>query len=94
LTRDYDWGDNGNRKALGTNTLNVKSLIHRARLFQKDELSDDFPMDGENNLHPPCMDLHLDIEITANNASRGLKNFSRSAMIKNKKKLYQRRKQT
>jgi hypothetical protein len=40
------------------------------------KLSDYFSMNGENNLHPSCLDLHHK-EKTSDNASIGLKNLSR-----------------
>ncbi len=58
LTEAYDCQCNRNIKALGTNALNVKSAIQRAGLLLSDKLSDDFPMDGEYNLHLCYMDLH------------------------------------
>ncbi len=58
LTEAYDCQYNRNIKALGTSAFNVKSAIQRAGLFLSDKPSDDFPMDGENNLQPSYMDLH------------------------------------
>jgi RNA polymerase sigma-70 factor, ECF subfamily len=47
-------------KILGLSLPNVKSRIHRARLYLRGKLSDYFPMNGENNLYPSYMNLHLD----------------------------------
>jgi RNA polymerase sigma-70 factor, ECF subfamily len=47
-------------KILGLSLPNVKSRIHRARLYLRNKLSDYFPMNGENNLYPSYMNLHLD----------------------------------
>jgi RNA polymerase sigma-70 factor (ECF subfamily) len=71
-------------KVLGLSLSAVKSRIHRARLFLRDKLSDYVSMNGENNLHPSYMNLHLDRQITPNNASIGWKNLSRSAKEKTK----------
>jgi len=46
-------------RILGLSLLNVKSRIHRARLFLRERLSDYFSANGKNNLYPYCMDLHL-----------------------------------
>jgi RNA polymerase sigma-70 factor (ECF subfamily) len=46
-------------RILGLSLLNVKSRIHRARLFLRDRLSDYFSANGKNNLYPYCLDLHL-----------------------------------
>ncbi len=44
---------------LGLSLPNVKSGIHRARLFLRDKLSDYFSMNVKNNSNPYCMGLHL-----------------------------------
>ena len=46
-------------KVLGLSVSAVKSRIHRARLFLRDNLSDYFSMNGKNNLQLSHMDLHL-----------------------------------
>jgi RNA polymerase sigma-70 factor (ECF subfamily) len=46
-------------KILGLSLPNIKSRIHRARLFLRDRLSGHFSMNGKNNLDPSYMDLHL-----------------------------------
>jgi len=46
-------------KILGLSLPNVKSRIHRTRLFLRNKLSGYFSTNGKNNLYPSCMDLHL-----------------------------------
>ena len=46
-------------KILGLSLSNVKSMIHRARLFLRDKLSDYFSANGKNNLYPSSINLHL-----------------------------------
>lgn len=45
-------------KVLGISVSNAKSRIHRGRLLLRDRLSDYFSIRGNNNSHPPYMDLH------------------------------------
>ena len=46
-------------KVLGLSVTAVKSRIHRVRLFLRDRLSYHFSMNGNNNLDPSYMGLHL-----------------------------------